>query len=140
VPTHGARRTLLAARDDVWAFLAEPHHLADWWPGIAAVRPDGRGLAAGARWEVVGASRPGLVRRPQSSALLLVRDVRPRERIAFHLTGERLDVELELHVREPNRTGVELTVSGPWLLGGRRRLPERALARLHALVQTGAEE
>jgi|ERR671936_83644 uncharacterized protein YndB with AHSA1/START domain len=140
MPSHGARRTLLAAREDVWSFLAEPHHLGDWWPGIAAVRPDRRGLAPGARWEVVAPDRPGLTRPRQATETLLVRDVRPRERIAFHLTGRRLDVELRLRAREPNRTDVELLVSGPWLVGFGRRLPERALDRLHALVQTGAEE
>src|SRR5437667_108533 len=41
---------LLAPVEDVWRFLAEPRHLADWWPGIAAVEPDRRGLVAGARW------------------------------------------------------------------------------------------
>ena len=28
-----AERELLAPPADVWAFLAEPHHLPDWWPG-----------------------------------------------------------------------------------------------------------
>ena len=37
MPRVEAARELLAPREDVWAFLAEPHHLADWWPGIAAV-------------------------------------------------------------------------------------------------------
>ena len=46
-----ASRELLAARDDVWSFIAEPHHFSDWWPGIGGVQPDRRGLAEGARWE-----------------------------------------------------------------------------------------
>ena len=34
-------------RADVWAFLAEPYHLSDWWPGITGVEPDRRGFAPG---------------------------------------------------------------------------------------------
>ena len=43
---------LLAPRADVWAFLAEPYHLSDWWPGITGVDPDLRGFAPGARWRI----------------------------------------------------------------------------------------
>ena len=38
-----------------------------------------------------------------------------------------------------DRTNVELTVSGPFLVGLRRSLPRNALNRLHALCQTAAE-
>ena len=48
---------LLAARSDVWSFLAEPHHLADWWPRIRGVQPDRRGFAPGARWGVMTLER-----------------------------------------------------------------------------------
>ncbi len=48
-----AQTELLATRPEVWALLAEPEHLADWWPAYASIRPDRRGLAEGARWEVV---------------------------------------------------------------------------------------
>ena len=44
-----AKRELLAPIHDVWGFLADPHHLPDWWPGIAGVEPDRRGLGRGAR-------------------------------------------------------------------------------------------
>ena len=60
MPRVEAARRLLAPREDVWAFLAEPHNLADWWPGIAAVEPDRRGLAAGARWQIRGTNRASL--------------------------------------------------------------------------------
>src|SRR4051812_50038265 len=53
MPRVVASRELLAPPEDVWGFLAEPNHLADWWPGIHAVRPDRRGLAPGARWQLV---------------------------------------------------------------------------------------
>ena len=53
-----ATRELLAAREDVWGFLAEPYHLSDWWPGIVGVEPDRRGFAVGARWRVSTVANP----------------------------------------------------------------------------------
>jgi uncharacterized protein YndB with AHSA1/START domain len=32
-----ASRVLLAPRVDVWALLAEPYHLPDWWPSYTGV-------------------------------------------------------------------------------------------------------
>jgi hypothetical protein len=139
VPRVEAARELLAPREDVWAFLAEPRHLADWWPGLAAVQPDRRGLAPGARWQVHGANRPSLFRRPSPTGMLLVLAVDPYERIAFHLTGERIDAELRLSASRPDRTVATLTVSGPWLIGLGKSYPRNALSRLHALCQTAAE-
>jgi uncharacterized protein YndB with AHSA1/START domain len=130
---------LLAPRSDVWAFLAEPHHLSDWWPGVAGVDPDRRGLAAGARWQVHGSDRATLLRGPRAEGMLLVLRVDPLERIAFHLTRNRLDADVRLRALGPDRTEVTLTVSAPWLIGLGRRFPHRALDRLHALVQTAEE-
>jgi len=73
------------------------------------------------------------------SGTLLVLAVEPYERFAFQLTGERLDVELRLSEPEPRRTLAQLSVSGPVLVGLRRSLPQKALGRLHALVQTAAD-
>ena len=64
MPTYTARKELLAPLEDVWLFLAEPHHLTDWWPGVAGVTPDRRGLAPGARWRLHAPMRPSLLRRP----------------------------------------------------------------------------
>jgi hypothetical protein len=139
MPTREAERELLAARADVWAFLAEPYNLPDWWPGISGLQPDRRGFAPGARWHIVGENRPSLLRRPNMSGILLVLAVEPYERFAFQLTGERLDVELRLSEPEPKRTLARLSVSGPVLVGLRRSLPQKALGRLHALVQTAAD-
>ena len=139
MPTVAAARELLAPREDVWSFLGEPRHLADWWPGIAAVEPDRRGLAAGARWQIRGTNRPSFFRSPNPSGMLLVLAAARPERIAFQLTGERIDAELELEAKTADRTIATLTVSGPWLIGLGRSFPHRALARLHALVQTAAE-
>jgi hypothetical protein len=139
MPTFHAERELLAPRADVWAFLSEPYNLADWWPGISGLQPDRRGFAPGARWQVLGENRPSLLRKPNMSGILLVLAVEPYERFAFQLTGERLDVDLRLSEPEPRRTLARLSVSGPALVGLRRSLPQKALNRLHALLQTAAD-
>ena len=122
-----ASRELLAPREDVWAFVAEPHHFPDWWPGIGGVQPDRLGFAEGARWRVTGIERPTLLRRPASSGMLLVRGV------------DHIDAELRLEEQGSNRTIATLQVEAPWLYGLSRALPRKALTRLHALCQTGAE-
>jgi uncharacterized protein YndB with AHSA1/START domain len=139
VPRVEAARELLAPREDVWAFIAEPHHFSDWWPGIAGVQPDRRGVAEGARWDILGYDRPKLLRRATSSGKLLVRGVRRPERFAWTLTGDHIDAELRLEESGPDRTVATLVVEAPWLYGLSRALPRRALTRLHALCQTAAE-
>jgi hypothetical protein len=139
MPTFEAERELLAPRAEVWAFLSEPYNLPDWWPGISGLQPDRRGFAPGARWQVLGENRPSLLRKPNMSGILLVLAVEPYERFAFQLTGERLDVDLRLSEPEPRRTLARLSVSGPALVGLRRSLPQKALNRLHALLQTAAD-
>jgi hypothetical protein len=139
MPRASAAKELLTSRDDLWSFIAEPHHFADWWPGIAGVRPDRRGLSEGARWEIFGVERPTLFRRATSSGMLLVRAVQPPERFAWTLTGDHIDAELRLEESSPNRTLATLEVEAPWLYGFSRALPRRGLARLHALYQTAAD-
>jgi uncharacterized protein YndB with AHSA1/START domain len=136
LPRYAADRVLLAPIDDVWAFLAEPYNLADWWPGVSGVEPDRRGLAPGARWKVLGPDRPGYFRRPMAAGTLLVLDVQPRQRLAFQLTGDRMQVELTLRAADEDRTEVALVIEGPWLVGLRRGFPHQALERLHALLRT----
>jgi uncharacterized protein YndB with AHSA1/START domain len=138
VPTREATAELLASRDEVWVFLAEPYHLSDWWPGIGGVRPDRRGLSPGARWEVYGDSAPTLLRRPHEQDVLLVDEVEPPERLRFRLNGRRLDVDLRLEPSGPERTVAHLRVTAPWMVGLGRSFPGHALTRLHNLVQTGA--
>jgi uncharacterized protein YndB with AHSA1/START domain len=141
MPVYSAARELLAPREDVWAFLAEPNHLSDWWPGINGVQPDRRGLAPGARWRIQGLGRPTYVvgRRPDVAGTLIFLDVRPPEFAAWQFVQARLDVELRLTEAATNRTRAELTTSAPLLAGLRRSLPRKALTRLYALCQTGAE-
>jgi uncharacterized protein YndB with AHSA1/START domain len=139
LPRYAADRTLLAPIDDVWAFLAEPYNLADWWPGISGVEPDRRGLAPGARWRVISPNTPSFLRRPQAAGALLVIDVVPMERIVFQLTGDRIEADLSLRAIDERRTEASLVVDGPFLIGLRRRYPAQALEALHGLIQTGDE-
>jgi uncharacterized protein YndB with AHSA1/START domain len=134
-----ASRELLASRTDVWNVLAEPYNLASWWPGIGGLEPDRRGFAPGARWHVVGENRPSFLRKPNMSGTLVVVAVDLYERFSFHLTGERVDVDLRLAAPAPDRTLATLTVEGPSLIGLKRALPKQALARLHNLCQTAAD-
>ena len=140
MPTYTARKELLAPLEDVWLFLAEPHHLSDWWPGVGGVTPDRRGLAPAARWKLHAPMRPGLLlRRPASESTLMVLDVEPPFRVTWHMTTERLDVELRLADAGDHHTNAELTVGGPFMVGLRRSFPRTALNRLYALCQTAAE-
>ena len=125
-----AARELLASRADVWAFIAEPYHLPDWWPGITGVEPDRRGFAPGARWKVISTSHNWLAGNRQRESLLLVRAVDPYERFAWHLLRPKTDVELTLAAAAPDRTVVAVSAS--------RGSPARAVGRLYDLVQTAA--
>jgi uncharacterized protein YndB with AHSA1/START domain len=132
---------LLASRPDVWALLAEPEHLADWWPAYASIRPDRRGLAEGARWEVVRGGSIGLLRRPESVGTLVLTAVEPEHRLAWHDVQQRFTAELVLEPAAEGMTRATLTIDSPGLRAiaeGLRPLPKHALARLHALCQTAA--
>lgn len=139
MPRVSAARDLLAPREDVWEFIAEPHHFSDWWPTIASVEPDRRGFAPGARWVVHAGGRPTMFRRSGYSGTLIVRAIERPSRFAWHLTGDRLDAELFLTPAAEGRTRAVLTLEAGWLVGLPRSLPRRALSRLHDLCQTGAD-
>jgi uncharacterized protein YndB with AHSA1/START domain len=119
---------LLAPRADVWAFLAEPYHLSDWWPGITGVEPDRRGFAPGARWKVHATKRNVFVGRRSVETMLLIREIDPFERWAWHLLKPATDVEIRLRSVAEDRTEVTVT-------GGDA---PRAVKRLYDLVQTAA--
>jgi len=149
MPRYLAERTLLAPLEDVWAFLAEPYHLGDWWPGIRGVQPDRRGLAPGARWTIVGSDSlsdaplrpifgPGMFRRPGAAGALLVIDVVRGARLSFQLVDERISVEIDLSPVDATHTDVALTVEAPWATV-RRSYAKDALRQLYDLVQTGAQ-
>ena len=149
MPRYVASRTLLAPVDDVWAFLAEPYNLSDWWPGLGGVTPDRRGIAPGARWTIRGANGaggeqlrplfgPGMFKRPDATGTLLVLDVVPGRRLEFQLLSEHISAEIELSPVDATHTEVTLTVDAPWP-SVRRSYPKNALRRLYDLVQTGAD-
>ncbi len=138
-----ATRELLAPPEDVWKFLAEPYHLADWWPGVHGVRPDRRGLAPGARWEVT--LRPqgrgflgSFLGGPNTTRMLMILEVRTNELVRFMFTEDHMEAELVLEPRGDDQTQATLTVDGAWLRLN-ASLPRSALNRLHALCQTAAE-
>jgi len=132
-----ASTVLLASLEDVWSYLAEPYNLADWWPGVAAVEPDRRGFARGARWRV-RTSEASLLRRANDDDTLLVTDVEPVSRFAFELVRARTRVMLDLSPAEGNRTQAELRIEEPFSFGfSRGRRAREALTRLHDLLQTG---
>jgi hypothetical protein len=136
-----AARELLAARADVWAFLAEPHHLPDWWPDVHGVQPDRRGFAPGARWTVRALDRRPLLggREPKHPMTLVIGDVDRYERWTWHLTGDLpLDVEIRLAALGDDRTQVEIAVDAS-RLANPKRLARTAVDRLYDLVQTASE-
>lgn len=135
-----ASRVLPASRDESWALVSEPFHLPDWWPGYTGVEPDRRGLAENARWTVVRSSRPGFVRKPRGTGLILIRRVNPGSELSWHDLAQKLDMGVRL---EDEGAGTRATtwVAGPvWRLyaEGARSLPAKAGARLHDLCDTAS--
>jgi uncharacterized protein YndB with AHSA1/START domain len=136
-----AQRELLAVRGDVWSLMAEPRHLSDWWPGYTTVRPDRRGLAEGARWQVVRSDTPGLLRRPGGEGTIVVTRLEPGLRLGWRDVQQSFDADLRLEPAADGHTRALLTVEAPWwrvIAEGLRPTPRQALARLHALCQTAA--
>ncbi len=139
-----ASRELLASREDVWGFLAEPNHLTDWWPGMRGVEPDRRGFSAGARWKVFGADERGLLGLPGKRRLgrpapgtLVITALVPLERWSWQLVRpgrvrvSTLHVEVALSATSHDRTLVTVEAPG-------RGVARLAVDRLYELVQTAA--
>ena len=121
---------LLASRTDVWAFLSEPYHLPDWWPGITGVEPDRRGFAPGARWKALATKRNVLAGPRPVETMLLIREIEPYERWSWHLLRPKTDVEIRLRSESADRTAVTVRTS--------RGSAHAAVKRLYELVQTAA--
>ena len=137
-----ATRELLAPRADVWAFIAEPYHLSDWWPGVSGIEPDRRGLVPGARWRLITRPEAGnplraFLRPAVAGGTLLVVDVREPELVQLQFVNDRIDAVLTLEEATAERTRATLVVEGAWLRVS-RSLPRHALTRLHNLIQTAA--
>ena len=136
MPRYEARRTLPASVEDVWAVLADPARWPEWWPGLVGADPSvRRALAPGAHWQLEGTERPSFRRRPQLGGSLLVLEVAPLRRVAFQLTGEHAEVELDLVPVEVAETQATLAVEAPRFGGMGRNVPSQALAGLAALVR-----
>jgi uncharacterized protein YndB with AHSA1/START domain len=133
-----ASRVLLASRGDVWALVAEPYHLPDWWPAYTGVEPDRRGLAEGARWTVLRSRTPGFLRKPRGKGLIVIQRVSPGEELAWLDLSQNVEAGLRLE-DEGRGTRATAFVDGPlWrlLAEGARGLPRLAVARLYDLCQT----
>jgi hypothetical protein len=127
-------------RAEAWALVAEPYHLPDWWPGYTGVEPDRRGVGENARWTVVRAARPGFVRKPHGTGLILIRRVSPSTEFSWHDLQQKLDMGIRLD-DEGRDTKATAWVSGSvWRLyaEGARSLPTKAVARLHDLCDTAS--
>ena len=136
-----ASRVLLASREDVWAIVAEPYHLPDWWPSYSGVEPDRRGLAEGARWTVLRGRRPGFLRKPGGRGLILLERVRPATELAWLDLAQSIEAGIRLD-DEGRDTRATAFVSGPfWRIyaEGARGLPSLAVARLYDLCQTAEQ-
>jgi uncharacterized protein YndB with AHSA1/START domain len=136
-----ATRELLAPVDDVWALVAEPYHLPDWWPCYEGVHPDKRGLAEGARWQVRRTASPGLLRRPRGEGLIVIQSVVKGRELAWRDVQQSLGAGVRLASAGPEQTKAVAFVEGAsWRIAveGARGLPRLALYRLHALCQTAA--
>lgn len=140
MPRYEARRTLAAPVDEVWAVLADPARWPEWWPGLVGASPTvRRALAPGAHWQLEGSDRGGFGKRPQLGGSLLFLEVVPLKRVAFQLSGERADVELDLVPVEDGQTQATLGIEAPRFGGMGRTVPSQALAKLAALVRPPAE-
>ena len=135
-----ASQVLPVPREDAWALVAEPFHLPDWWPGYTGVEPDRRGLQENARWTVVRGLRPGFMRKPHGTGLIVIRRVSRGDEISWSDLRQKLDMGVRLE-DEGRNTKVTAWVSGPfWRLysEGARSLPTKAVARLYDLCDTAS--
>ena len=120
--------------------LADPARWSEWWPGLVRAEPTvRRALAPGALWQLEGTEKPSFRRRPQLGGTLLFLEVVPFQRVAFQMTGERAEVELQLERAEDgDQTAARLAVEVPRFGGLGRTFPSQALAKLAELVRPGA--
>lgn len=132
---------LQSERRDVWALVAEPYHLSDWWPAYTGVKPDRRGLAETARWQVIRSKSPGLLRRPEGEGVIVITRVLEGWELRWHDVKPNIEAGILLDNAGTGLTRATTFVSGPWLrvfAEGAHGLPDRALIRLRDLCQTAA--
>ena len=132
-----ASRVVLASREDVWALIAEPYNLPDWWPAYSGVTPDRRGLEEGARWTVMRSRTPGFLRKPRGEPVI-IRQASFATELAWRRPAE------SRRGGEAGRRGAAPSPLHSWtrfwrlLTEGARGVPRRAVARLYDLCQTAA--
>ena len=121
MPITRRRRTLEAPTDEVWAVVADPHHLPRWWPRAARVED-----VSGDRWTMVLATTKG---RNVRADYRIVASEPPRlRRFAQELEGspfERLlrSSEVEIALAETEQgSGTEVTLELAQKLRGASRL------------------
>jgi uncharacterized protein YndB with AHSA1/START domain len=121
VPITRRRRTLEAPTDEVWAVVADPHHLPRWWPRAARVED-----VSGDRWTMVLATTKG--RNVRADYRIVASEPPRRRRFAQELEGspfERLlrSSEVEIALAETEQgSGTEVTMELAQKLRGASRL------------------
>jgi hypothetical protein len=136
-----ATDVLASERPDVWALVSEPYHLPDWWPAYTGVKPDRRGLAEGARWQVVRNVTPGFLRKPEGEGVIVLTRVLEGWELAWHDVKQGIDAGLKVDNAGTGKTRATTFVEGPWhrlFVEGARGLPDAAMTRLRDLCQTAA--
>ena len=121
MPITRRRRTLEAPTDEVWAVVADPHHLPRWWPRAARVED-----VSGDRWTMVLATTKG--RNVRADYRIVASEPPRRRRFAQELDGspfERLlrSSEVEIALAETAQgSGTEVTLELAQKLRGASRL------------------
>ena len=121
MPITRRRRTLEAPTDEVWAVVADPHHLPRWWPRAARVED-----VSGDRWTMVLATTKG--RNVRADYRIVASEPPRRRRFAQELDGspfERLrrSSEVEIALAETEQgSGTEVTLELAQKLRGASRL------------------
>ena len=106
---------LQSERPDVWALIAEPYHLPDWWPAYTGVEPDRRGLAENARWQVIRSVSPGFLRKPEGEGVIVITKVVAGWELRWHDVKQDIEAGVLLDNAGTGRTRATTFVSGPWL-------------------------
>ncbi|MGZ4360615.1 MAG: hypothetical protein ACXVZW_12670, partial [Gaiellaceae bacterium] len=78
------------------------------------------------------------VRRPEVAGTITVIEVRQGELLRLLFVDDHIDASISVEPAREGHTRATLVIDGPWLRVN-RALPRRALNRLYALCQTGAE-
>ena len=136
-----AEGELQSDRRDVWALVAEPYHLPDWWPAYTGVKPDRKGLAENARWQVIRSTAPGFLRRPEGEGLIVITKVVEGWELRWHDVKQDLEAGVRLDNAGTGRTRATTFVSGSVASPRRRGRPRPAgegATRLRDLCQTAA--